>query len=281
MPPRLLAIDLDGTLLQRDGSIHPRDLAAIARIRAAGVAVTICTGRLYSGSRHVAAQLELEGPMGCVDGSQVMLHSAAGGTPLHLSAIRGDHALHLRDLLRRRDAARFFVAGDRIVHDAAGEAFRPYVSTWTGTLEQTEDLHAHPLWEDAAGVLAAIVVGTMVDIDATAAEIRTELGAHAHLISFPLARLAGMGGMVVRAPGRSKGTALQSIGAHLGIGVDEMVAIGDWFNDKPMFEVAGRSFAMKSAPEEVRALATDQVRCELNEGGVAEVIEALWPVLSR
>lgn len=276
MSYRLLALDLDGTLLQRDGSVHPKDLAAVARIRKAGVAVTLCTGRLYSGSRHVAEWLELEGPLGCVDGSQVMLHSASGGTSLDLTAIHGPHALHLRELLSRRDAARFLVAGDRIVHDSAGELFKPFVATWTGTLEETADLHSHPLWEDAAGVMAAIVVGTLGDIEATAAEIRAELGAHAHLIAFPLHRLPGMGGMVIRAPGRSKGTALQTIGAHYGIGVEEMVAVGDWLNDQPMFEVAGRSFAMKTAPAEVRALATDQVQCGLSDGGVAEVIERVF-----
>ena len=276
MSYRLLAIDLDGTLLQRDGTIHARDLEAIARIRKQGVAVTLCTGRLYSGTRRAAELLNLEGPVGCVDGSQVMHHAAAGATPLHLTAIRGEHALHLRELLGRRSTARFFVAGDRIIHDAAGELFRPYVATWTGELEQTSDLHAHPFWQDASGVLAAIVVAPMTDIEATAADIRAELGAHAHLISFPLTRLEGMGGMVVRAPGRNKGTALQSIGARLGIAVNEMVAVGDWFNDTPMFEVVGRSFAMKSAPDEVRAVATDQVSCELKDGGVAEVIERVF-----
>lgn len=273
---RLLAIDLDGTLLQRDGSVHPRDLASIARIRKEGVAVTLCTGRLYSGSKHVAQWLELDGPVGCVDGSQVMLHSPTRSSALDLATIQGSHALHLRELLSRRESARFFVAGDRIIHDAAGSLFAPYVATWTGELEECADLHAHPFWEDTAGLLAAIVVGQLVDIEASAAEIRSELGEHAHLISFPLTRIEGLGGMVVRAPGRSKGTALQSIGAHLGIGVEEMVAIGDWYNDKPMFEVAGRSFAMKTAPEEVRGLATDQVSCELKDGGVSEAIERVF-----
>jgi Cof subfamily protein (haloacid dehalogenase superfamily) len=276
MSYRLLALDLDGTLLQRDGSVLPRDLAAIAALRKSGVVVTICTGRLYSGSRHVALQLGLEGPVGCVDGSQLVMHSAECGTSLHLSAIAGPHAIHLRDLLGRRESARFFVANDRIVHDAAGALFAPYVATWTGALEETDDLEGHSLWEDNTGLLAAIVVGQMIDIEATASEIRAELGAHAHLISFPLSRFEGMGGMVVRAPGRSKGTALQAIGAHLDIKVEEMVAVGDWFNDAPMFQVAGRSFAMKSAPEEVRVLATDQVRCELKDGGVAEVIERVF-----
>lgn len=273
MSYRLLALDLDGTLLQRDGTVLQRDLDAIARLRASGVVVTICTGRLYSGSRHVALQLELEGPMGCVDGSQLVTHTADCGTSLHLTAIQGEHALQLRELLGRRSAARFFVAGDRIIHDSAGTMFAPYVQTWTGELEETEDLHAHPFWEDSAGLLAAIVVGQMLDIEATANEIRAELGAHAHLISFPLGRFEGMGGMVVRAPGRTKGTALQTIGAHLGIGVEQMVAVGDWFNDVPMFKTVGRSFAMRNCPEEVRACATDQVRSELSEGGVAEAID--------
>ncbi len=276
MQSRLLALDLDGTLLQKDGTVHPRDLAAIARIRREGVAVTLCTGRMYSGSRHVAQWLDLDGPVGCVDGSQVMLHSTTGSTSLENTAIRGPHALHLRELLGRRDSARFFATGDRIVHDAAGTPFTPYVGTWTGALEETADLHGHPFWEGEAGLLAAIVVGTMSDIDATAAEIRAELGAHAHLISFPLGRMEGLGGLIVRAPGRSKGTALHAIGAHYGIAVGEMVAVGDWLNDKPMFEVAGRSFAMKSAPDEVRALATDQVQCSLADGGVAEVIERVF-----
>ena len=273
MSYRLLALDLDGTLLQRDGTILQRDLDAVARLRASGVVVTICTGRLYSGSRHVALQLGLEGPVGCVDGSQLVMHAAECGTSFHLAAIQGAHALHLRDLLSRRSAARFYVAGDRIIHDSAGALFAPYVQTWTGELEETDDLHAHPLWEDSAGLLAAIVVGQMLDIEATANEIRAELGAHAHLISFPLSRFEGMGGMVVRAPGRTKGTALESIGAHLGIGVEQMVAVGDWFNDMPMFKTVGRSFAMRSSPDEVRACATDQVKCELSEGGVAEVID--------
>ncbi len=273
MSYRLIAIDLDGTLLQRDGSILPRDLEAVARVREAGVVVTLCTGRLYSGSRHVAEQLGLEGPMGCVDGSQLMLHSAAGCTSLHVTGIQGAPALKLREVLNRRKAARFFVAGDRIIHDAAGAEFAPFVTTWSRDLELSGDLHAHPLWQDERGVLAAIVVGPMVDIEATAAEIRAEVGSPANVNTWALHRFEGLGGMMVRASGRTKGTAMAAIGDQLGIGVHEMVAVGDWHNDVPMFQVVGRSFAMKTAPDEVRAAATDQVGCEHHEGGVAEAIE--------
>lgn len=276
MPYRLLAIDLDGTLLQKDGSILARDLEAVARVRAAGVIVTLCTGRLYSGSRHVAEQLGLEGPMGCVDGSQLMLHSPTGCSSMHVTGLQGPHALKLREVLGRRQSARFFVSGDRIIHDAAGTEFAPFVTTWTRDLELSEDLHGHPLWEAAAGVLAAIVLGRREDIEATAAELRAELGSPANVNTWPLNRFEGMGGMMVRAAGRTKGTAMAAIGDKLGIGLQEMVAIGDWHNDVPMFQVVGRSFAMKTAPDEVRAAATDQVSCELHEGGVAEAIERVF-----
>ena len=273
MSYRLIAIDLDGTLLQKDGTIHARDVDAVARIRKAGVHVTICTGRLYSGSRHVAELLGLEGPMGCVDGSQLMLHTATGCTSMHVAGIQGANALKLRDVLKRRQGAQFFVAGDRIIHDAAGAEFAPFVTTWSRDLELSTDLHGHPLWQDAAGVLAAIVVGPMEDIEAAAAEIRAEVGAPANVNTWSLHRFEGLGGMMVRASGRTKGTAMAAIGDKLGIGVHEMVAVGDWHNDVPMFEVVGRSFAMKTAPDDVWAKATDRVRCELSEGGVAEAIE--------
>ena len=273
MSYRLIAIDLDGTLLQRDGTIHARDLDAIARVRKAGVNVTLCTGRLYSGSRHVAELLGLEGPMGCVDGSQLMLHSASGCTSMHVTGLQGAHALKLRDVLGRRQAARFFVAGDRIIHDAAGAQFAPFVTTWSRDLELSTDLLGHPLWHDATGVLAAIVVAPMTDIEAIAAEVRAEVGGSANVNTWALHRFEGLGGLMVRASGRTKGTAMAAIGDKLGVGVHEMVAVGDWHNDVPMFEVVGRSFAMKTAPEEVRARATDQVGCELSEGGVAEAIE--------
>src|SRR3569832_763992 len=69
---KLLALDVDGTLLRRDGTVHPEDHAAIGRVRAAGVAVTIVTGRMYSGTEAVARSVGIEGPIACVDGSHIV-----------------------------------------------------------------------------------------------------------------------------------------------------------------------------------------------------------------
>ncbi|HTJ80608.1 MAG TPA: HAD hydrolase family protein, partial [Polyangiaceae bacterium] len=70
--PLLFATDLDGTLVDRDGRIHPRDIDTIRRARARGVIVTIATGRLTSGTIPVADTLELDAALVCADGAVVL-----------------------------------------------------------------------------------------------------------------------------------------------------------------------------------------------------------------
>ena len=69
---KLLALDLDGTLLRSDKTLNPDDIAAVARVRALGVVVTIITGRLSGGSRPIAQRLGLSAPIGCNDGCHIL-----------------------------------------------------------------------------------------------------------------------------------------------------------------------------------------------------------------
>ena len=99
--------------------------------------------------------------------------------------------------------------------------------------------------------------------------------AHIAPVAFPVSRdgLAGHWAMVARATGATKGSALRWIAAHHGIDVSEVVAVGDWLNDVSMFRVAGRSFAMAHATEEVKAAATEHLRRRHHRWGVAEAAE--------
>src|SRR4051812_39576334 len=71
-PPRLLAVDLDGTLVRTDGSIHAADRGAILRAREAGADVTLATGRPASLSLALARSLELDTPLVCDDGAALV-----------------------------------------------------------------------------------------------------------------------------------------------------------------------------------------------------------------
>ena len=71
-PYKLLAIDLDGTLLDHAGEAKDEDVQAIKKLKARGIKVTILTGRLFSGTRPSAELLGIDGPVGCADGSHVV-----------------------------------------------------------------------------------------------------------------------------------------------------------------------------------------------------------------
>jgi hydroxymethylpyrimidine pyrophosphatase-like HAD family hydrolase len=76
-----------------------------------------------------------------------------------------------------------------------------------------------------------------------------------------------MWGLVVRAAGVDKASALARIAEHHGVPLAETIAVGDWINDIPMLAAAGRSFAMAHAPEQVKDRATDQLQASLQSGG--------------
>lgn len=271
-PYKLLAVDLDGTLLDPSGRPHARDVEALRTLAGTGVAITIITGRLYSGTRHSAEVLGLAGPVACVDGSHVV--SAATHTTLFHRGIRGDAALRLRDCIERHGPAAFLFAGDAVIHDAAGAPYVAYVTNWSNELTRVESVIDDGAWKGDAGVTAVVGVGTMEQIVGAAEDIGRDLAGAAQVATFPTRQIEGSWGMVVRAAGGDKGSALAWIANHHGIPMAQTVAVGDWINDVPMLAAAGRSFAMGQALPEVRQAATDVLEETVVEGGgIARAIE--------
>jgi Cof subfamily protein (haloacid dehalogenase superfamily) len=273
----LLALDLDGTLLRRDGSVHPTDHAAVRRLVASGIAVTIVTGRLYSGTYPAARQIGLaSGPVACVDGSHIV--DLADDAALYDATIAGADAALVRDVIGRHRAASFLFTDDTIVHDLDGAPFAGYVRTWSPRVDVVASVAEHPYWEDARGLMAVVVVGSEPNIRAAAAEIEERLPNSARVVFFPVPRI-DMFAMVIRAAGPTKGTAIVWLARHHGCRLDEVVVVGDWLNDVPMFKVAGRSFVMGQAPHAVKVTATDELVADcFSGGGVAEAVRRAWGI---
>lgn len=274
---KLLAVDLDGTLLDLRGQPHERDVRALRAVARAGVHLSILTGRLYSGTRASAEAIGLTGPVGCADGSHVV--RASDHKTLMHNGLRGDLALRLRDALVRNGPAAFIFAQDAIAHDARGEPFLPYVRTWSQDVRRTEALEAHEFWEHPEGITAVVAVGTAEQIHGTGDEIERNVGAGAQFVTFPVKRLPDTWGLVARASGGTKGSALQFVAAHHGVTVEESVCVGDWLNDVSMFAVAGRSFAMGQAPEDVKKAASDVLeQTSEHGGGIAHVVREAFGI---
>jgi hypothetical protein len=270
---KLLATDLDGTLLDRNGAIHETDRRAIAELQRRGVAVTIVTGRMYSGTRDIARHLLLDGPIGCLDGSAVV--AVREDRHLVSHALAEEAGRLLLGKLAGGSPAVFVLGRDQIVHDARGVPFAQYLRGWTPLISHVEDVTAAPHWDTESGVAGVIAVGTKDEIDA----LVVTLAADADLVApvaFPVRRdaLPGHWAMMVRAPGATKGSALRWIAAHHGVEMQDVVCVGDWLNDVSMFQVAGCSFAMAHADDEVKAHATQELRADVTTGGgIAEAAE--------
>ncbi len=274
---KLLALDLDGTLLNQFGGAHEADVAAVRKLRARGVKVTILTGRLYSGTRESAELLGIEGPVGCADGSHIV-NAKTHKTLLH-HAIRGRAADRLRASLERNDLVAFLFAEDAIVHDERGADYLPFVRTWSTDLRYAHRVTEHALWDSDSGMTAVVALGREASVGRTVADIQRDATESMQVAMFPFRRDKEHWGMVARASGGTKGTALEWVSSHYGIDVSETVCVGDWLNDLPMMSRAGRSFAMGQAPTEVKAAATDVLRTTIDSGGaIAEAINRAFGI---
>ncbi|CAN5804012.1 hypothetical protein BH09MYX1_BH09MYX1_43800 [soil metagenome] len=246
-------------------------MSALRRAAEQGVIVTILTGRLYSGTRAAAESVGLVGPVGCVDGSHIV--SASSHRTLHHHAFRGESATKLRDAVVPSGAALFMLADDRVIHDASGLPYLDYVSIWSLLTEATDEVGAHAAWAGESGVTAIVAVGGAGEIHDASMSIRAALGDTVQLATFPARRLENRWGLVCRTSGGDKGSALRWICEHHAVDPKDTVCVGDWLNDLPMFEVAGRSFAMAQAPDAVKSIATDRLDAgTLEGGGVAEAL---------
>lgn len=267
-------MDLDGTLLDHHGRPHAKDVEALRALKQRGVAVSFATGRLYGGVLQAAEAVGLQGPVACADGSHIV--DAESGQDLFHHTFEGETLGRLRRVFRRHDLASFLLARDRVIHDTKGLPFLRYLGIWTERfLHHDEAITEHPLWERDVTVLVS--VGEEDQLKPLHEEIRQEAGEGAQSWAFQVSRpfqvegYERLWGLVVRAPGPSKGTAIEWLARYHGCSVEEAVVVGDWLNDLPMFKVAGRSFAMGQAPDAVKAAATDVLEAtSTTGGGIAE-----------
>ena len=269
MKYRLLALDLDGTLLRSDQRVDTSDIAAIAELQAAGVTVTIVTGRLLSGATGAARACAIEGAIACIEGSH-LVELSSGETLAH-HGMDDAVAARVRSVFTGHGLTSFVFDAGGIHHDHAGAPYAPYIKTWSPNLRVLEE---EAVWQTVP--LAAVAVGD----EAAVAAARAVLDDHAtqlFSVNFAINAFPGKHALLVRLAGPTKGTALAELCRRAGCRLDEAVAVGDWVNDIPMFEVAGRSFVMGSAPDSVRSKATDVlVRTAGSGGGIAEAIRRSW-----
>jgi hydroxymethylpyrimidine pyrophosphatase-like HAD family hydrolase len=254
------------------GEVHPRDAKAIKELLRKEVPVALCTGRMFSGTREVAAAMRLLGPVACIDGSHIFdLHTRG---ELSCTAISSDASRYVREALGMFRPAAFLFSGDRVIHDPSGDPFLDYLSTWSDVRHRVADVVRPEAWANETNVAALVLMGSEDAILGMDRALDGVAGLQDIVFEVRRPDLAGTWGMVVRASGVDKGTAITWLASHYGVAVDEVVAVGDWLNDVPMLERAGQSYAMAQAPDEVKAAAKFVLKADIFQGGgIAEAAE--------
>jgi Cof subfamily protein (haloacid dehalogenase superfamily) len=259
----LFATDLDGTLVDREDGIHPRDAAANAAARARGVVVTIATGRLTSRTHPIAKALGLDTPLVCADGG--VLACGATQRVLRRRFVQPEIAEHVLEAFRVAALASCVMTDDVIHVCRNDEVHHRYLRGWSHSLSLHADVRSAVEWSrEPEAAIMLVGIGDPASADAVV-ETLAPYVPKVDVISFD----TSTGSRVVRvmARGANKGSALSDLANELEIDAAHVAVAGDWLNDLSMFAFAGRSFAMPHAPPEVRAAATHALEHDVARDG--------------
>ena len=282
MPISLLALDLDGTLLDSRGLISERNRIAIDNARERGVHVALVTGRRFRDSRPVALELGLDVPLISHNGA-LTKHAATLQTvavlPLPVDGAR--EALQIG----RRAGADALLSNDHeglglLVYDhirGGNTAANKYI-TWArrihGEAEGANAVHQVASLEDYLDhdPIHLSFSGGCEEMDQLAEILKTELGATVKILSTKYLEQDFTLLDIVNAAA-SKGAGVAAAAAELAVVREEIMAIGDNFNDLEMLLFAGTGVVMANAPLSMREIAGLHPTASNRDDGVALAIE--------
>jgi Cof subfamily protein (haloacid dehalogenase superfamily) len=258
---RLVALDLDGTLISAGLRVSGGVQDAVERARRAGVAFTLVTGRMFQAARPFAEAIGIEGPIVCYQGAATYV-VATGERLAHMP---------LRSEVAQRAFTRAAADGVRALGYFEDELYTEADDAYTRAYTRLARVEAH-----VVGSLAEFFqkrpstkINCVTDAD--------KAGAYSERMRGVLAGDA----YVTRSqpefveiidPGVDKGRALAGVARHYGVRMDETMAVGDSWNDVPLLAAAGTAVAMGGSPPELIAKA-DAVVGSVEADGVAEAIE--------
>jgi len=269
---RILALDIDGTILDPYGRLPTAVRDAVAAARSRGLRVVLCTGRRFRTALPWALELELEGAI-VVNNGTLVKDIQSGDTRRHVYLPIAEYAPVI-SFIRSRGSPLVYVDTyhDRVdlitERCSITHAYqRDYLSDNTDFFQTVDDLHDQ-LRSDV------IMVSTMADeatLTLMCEEAREEFGERLRTHTLINKNYQGLI-LEFLSPLSGKWAALEAVAAEADVKPSQIIAVGDDTNDIEMIRNAGLGIAMGNAASEVKRAADHVVRSNA-EGGVVEAIE--------
>lgn len=262
MKYKLIAFDIDGTLLNKDGDIPPAMVDAIQQAMAQGIQVTLATGRMFRSAARYAQKLGIHIPIICYQGSlvadptsgHILLH-----TPMSIEAAR-----EAIEVAHQVSVHLNLYIDDELYVEEITDGVKRYAERNNAEAHLVPNL-ADCIEKEPTKIMAW---GQPELIGQVYTHLTNKLGAR-FLITRSYPTLCEIGH-----PDTGKGVALKSLASLLGVEQAETVAVGDGPNDLDMIEWAGLGVAVDTAPDEVKAKA-DWVASISPEDGLASLLTRL------
>lgn len=258
---KLVAFDLDGTLVGKSLQLRPKVLETIGRMRERGIAGCIVTGRMYKAALPFARALRFTAPVICYQGAAVI--DCETDEVLQDLPLPNRESLEIEAYARENGLHVQLYANDRYYC----ESLNPYVELYA-KISGVEPVLVPSLRRrfETWGATKACVIAEPDVIAAHLPHVCAMLGERAYVTrSIPYF-------LEVMHPRVNKGRSLQIVADHLNVPMQSVMAIGDSWNDAPLLEAAGLGVAMGSAPDELRVVA-DAVVGDVENDGAAEALE--------
>ncbi|MDY0324506.1 MAG: Cof-type HAD-IIB family hydrolase [Candidatus Carbobacillus sp.] len=255
----LITLDVDGTLIDDTFRIQPKTKAIIQRAVRDGIIVALATGRNPSGTLPLMKELGINGPVIVHNGA--FAFDTASGKTFALEAF--EHHDFLRLVTFARSSG---------VHYDVNTTFHLYVDRLDTKLEKIyHSFYAKPIlvrdWQELTEpVVKLSFLGEPPDVERVLPELE-EMFHHLRILR------SGEEYVDIIHPHASKGHGLKQVADALGIPLRKVMAIGNYYNDIDMLEVAGLSVAMANSPYDVQKVA-DVVTHSNNDEGIYYAIQA-------
>jgi len=256
---KLIAIDVDDTLINDDKIVTEATQQALEQAIAKGVTVTLATGRMYASAQAIARQIGMNVPLITYQGS--LVKNLLDGHVLYERSVPQDaarriwqyaeeHGLHLQLYI---DDQLYVQVDNEKTQSYAGLSKIPYIvePDFSKLIDQPST--------------KMLIIDEPDYLDEVAVKLREILGSEVHITKSKPHFLE-----IMHSEG-TKGHALTYLAEHFGCDLSEVMAIGDAWNDREMLEVAGLGVAMGNAVPSLKEIA-DEITLSNNDDGVAHII---------
>ena len=260
---RLLAIDIDGTLVNDNNQVTSKTIEAIRQAQREGIRITLATGRFYPDAHYFARRIVCKCPMILIHGAVIQ---SFDGSIISQQILPAESIPILVELAQKEEMPYQIFQDNRFIMAKKSKWNDIYLN-----YSEIEPLIVPDIvqyFKKHRDIFAFTFLGTPEKLDSLSKKVKEKLNgkisianAHPNLLE-------------VVAPGVNKGRALNELASKLDIPMSQVIAIGDSYNDIEMIKTAGLGVAMGNAPQEVKEVASFITK-DNNHDGIAHLVSHL------